>query len=202
MYRHSARAPHSLYLTCASFESLCAFLDARRLTREPWALIAPCDATLEAEDPHSVTLATRDGRRLKLRRPYWRQYLVPVDARVGEPLRAGDRITRGERSHHALLHAIGEDALVDHMLGELELFLGATVPRAYWSLVLRAMLAWHRIDDPGDTALTHGSVIAGEALEPVQRATRDRGGAPATTTPVLRGIGSIAREHRSQRATS
>jgi hypothetical protein len=187
----------SRYLTCASFESLCAFLDARRLTHEPWALIAPCDATLAAVDPHSVTLATADGRHLQLRRPS-RQPVIP---RVGDPLRAGDCISAGERSHHALLHVLGEDALVDHMLGELELFLGTTVPRAYWSLVLRAMLGWHRINNPGDTGLARGALVSRDQLEPLQRAARARHGTPATTTPILRGIRSIARERRSPRAT-
>jgi hypothetical protein len=124
--RLAAVDPPSYAKVCVSLPSLRAFLSARPFARRRRALVSPCDGTLEAIDERTVTIRSIDGRHLRLRRPR-RQHLA---VRVGDPVRGGDPITDGERSHHALLHAWDEDQLADHMLHELQCFLGTSVPRA------------------------------------------------------------------------
>jgi hypothetical protein len=84
-----------------------------------------------------VVLRSEAGRVLGLRRPSRAHVLVAV----GDKVQAGDRLTDGERNHHALLHAWGADRFSEHLLDELELLCGRSVPRVYWALVVRAMLA-------------------------------------------------------------
>jgi hypothetical protein len=196
--RLALKRPPSHGKHCTSLPLLRAFLDARRLAHPQVraALVSRCDGTVEAIDTLSVTLRTSDRHFIRLRRPS--KEILRVQ--LGDPVRAGEHLTFGERSHHALLHILGDDALADHMLQELAILLGASVPRVYWSLVLRAMLDWRRIHAPGDTGMPRNAVISLKQLDEHQRATRALGGTLATATPALRGIGSIARERRRPRA--
>ena len=148
-----------------SLVALRALLDVCSTTDWP-ATVAPCRATVEAIEPDAITLRAPDGRSLRLRCP--RRHHVAV--RIGDIVRAGEPLVDGERNHHALLHAWGEDRLADHLLDELGNLLGHAVPPVYWALVVRAMLD--------------------------QRATRERNGRLAVTAPALRGLRSIAAQRR------
>jgi hypothetical protein len=178
------------------FEALRALLDARSV--DGWmALVAPCDGVVESIEPRFVTLRTDDGRLRRLRIPIRRGSHVLVLA--GDALRAGDPITNGERSHHALLHAWGEDRFAEHLIDELVQICGLAVPRVYWALAVRAMLGHRRIHDPGDTGLPPAAVVSREQLEQHQRATGARGGAPSSSRPVLQGFGTMASQRRPRR---
>ena len=122
----------------AGLDTLRALLDAR-LVAGPEALVAPCDGVVEAIDRRSVALRASDGRLLRIRIPPERYR----EAQAGDTLRAGDAITSGERSHHALLQVWGKDRFAEHLLEELEALCG-DVPRVYWALAVRAMLERHR----------------------------------------------------------
>jgi DNA-directed RNA polymerase subunit beta' len=117
--------------------------------------------------------------------------------REGDSVRAGDALSDGARSHHRLLRVWGEERLADHMLDELaqqtSLHPGR-VAGAWWSLAVRAMLAWRRVVRPGDTGLRRNAVIARDAFERVQRETAAWGGEKARAVPVLRGFAAMARE--------
>ena len=117
-------------------ETVRAFLDARRLANEPIAVVAPRDATVIDIGPRLIVLRTTDDRVLRLRLPPRAYRLVDV----GDTVVAGEPMTAGERNHHALLHAWGEHRLGEHFMDKLSLLFGDKVPRAYWKLVLRAML--------------------------------------------------------------
>ncbi len=83
------------------------------------------------------------------------------------------------------------------MLEELELETarrGLAVPRGYWALVVRAMLAWRRVLRPGGTGLRRHQVLSLRAFAEAQRETAARGGAVATAVPILRGVAAMARE--------
>ena len=165
---------------------LIAFLEARQ-SRDVRAVVAPCDGTVVALDARVATLRARDGRLLTLRLPGCRPRLVDV----GDELCAGDAITSGERSHHALLHAWGEARLAAHMTDELEVEAarrGISVPRTYWALAVRAMLSWRRIVDPGDTGLRLNAIVSRAELARAQRRVLARQGRAATAVTALRGL--------------
>lgn len=165
---------------------LIAFLNARPGRHR--AVVAPCNGTIEALEPGAATLRARDGRVLRLRLPRPRHLAVEV----GDEVFAGEPILHGERSHHALLHAWGEARLAEHMIAELEIETtrrGLAIPRVYWALVVRAMLRWRLVQDPGDTALRTGDVVSRAELDRAQADARTRGQRTATAVPVLRSIG-------------
>lgn len=120
----------------AGIETVRALLGVRRLDRQPTALVTPCDATVIDIGQRWIVLRTEAGRVLRLRR----QPSARVEVQVGDAVEAGERLTGGERNHRALLHAWGPDRLGEHLLAELVLILGDSVPRAYLGLVVRAML--------------------------------------------------------------
>jgi hypothetical protein len=123
----------------AGSDTLRALLDARPTCDRTLALVAPCDGIVEALDttgPTMIAVRARDGRLLRLR-VHGRRH---VDVKVGDPVRAGEALTDGERSHHALLNAWGEERFAEHLLDELEQICGPAVPRVYWELAVRAML--------------------------------------------------------------
>lgn len=185
---------------CASREpindlhALRARLDGRLAPGLPIACTAPCDGVVEAIDDRTITIRAGDGRVVRLRLPR-RRFHVRVAA--GDTVRAGDPLTDGWRSHHRLLRAWGEMRLAEHMLNELDTethLRGLDVPRAHWSLMVRAMLAWRRVTRAGDTGLRRNAVLARDAFERVQQETVARGGAPAVAVTVLRGFHAMARE--------
>jgi DNA-directed RNA polymerase subunit beta' len=168
-------------------------LDARPPKAHEAAVIAPCDGRVEAYEAQRVVLRTDDERTLSVRRGRAKHLFV----REGDFVRAGDALSDGARSHHRLLRIWGADRLVEHMLDELaqqtSLHPGR-VAGAWWSLAVRAMLAWRRVVRPGDTGLRRNVVIARDAFERVQRETAARGGELARAVPVLRGFAAMARE--------
>jgi hypothetical protein len=183
----------------SGIEALRGFLDARP-ERVERATVAPCDGTVERIEPRYIFLRSRDGR---LRR-VWRgrsRGRAPVVWEGGE-VSAGDILDDGARSHHDLLVAWGEERLARHMIEELETDAAQrslAIPRAYWSLVVRSMLGWRRVLAPFDTGLRRHQVLSRDALLRVQRETEARGGTPATTAPVLRGLASSARNRVAPR---
>jgi hypothetical protein len=136
-------------------ETVRAFLDARRLDHEPTALVAPRDATVIDIGQRWVVLRTTDERVLRLRVPPRTSVIVSV----GETVVAGDALTDGERNHRALLHAWGAHRLGEHIIDELSLFVGDKVPRVYWALALRAMLASGKLSGIGALARARRSKV-------------------------------------------
>jgi hypothetical protein len=186
-----------------TFAALRSLLDARLAVPGFGALVAPCDGTVEEVDDSYVRLRATDGRRLQLRLHHGRvldalraRGDLGVLAYPGQVVCAGDRLTEGERSHHALLHAWGEDRLGDHLLDELQALLGPSLPRPYLALAVRALLAWRRVDQAGATGLTAGSIVPRAEFERANRAARARGAATATAHPALRGAAAIAHAGR------
>jgi len=118
-------------------DTLRAWLDVRPLDHEPRALVAPCDATVVELDETSIVLRAPSERVLTLPRPPRAVMLVVV----GDNVRAGDPLSDGERDHRELFDVWGAARFSGHLLEELELICGRRVPRVYWALVLRAMLA-------------------------------------------------------------
>jgi len=175
--------------TVQGLAGLRALLAARTPREHAVAAIAPCDGRIASVTRTQIVVCAYDGHPWRMRCRRSSHALVLV----GDRVRAGDALVEGWRSHHRLLRAWGETRLADHMVEELEaesMQRGMRVPRVYWSLVVRAMLDWRRIQNPGDTGLRRNQVLARGVFEQVQRRTVAQGGAPATAVTVLRGGGA------------
>ncbi len=168
-------------------------LDARPPEASYAAAVAPADGRVEAIEARRVVLRADDGRALSVRRRRWTHMIV----RPGDAVLAGDALSDGARSHHRLQRVWGDERLADHLVDELvrEASLqNVRVAEAWWSLAVRAMLAWRRVVRPGGTGLRRDAVLARDAFERVQRETAARGGEAAKAVPVLRGFTAMARE--------
>jgi len=177
----------------SGIDALRDYLNGRRADGRFAAPVAPCDGRVETIEPTRMTVRAAGGT-LHTVRKRLRGY---PSVREGDEVRAGDALDHGERDHHALLRVWGEERLTRHMLEELEIETARrslSIPRGYWVLVVRAMLAWRRVLRPGDTGLRRHRVLSRRDFERVQRETGARGGAPAVAAPVLRGVANIARQ--------
>lgn len=175
-------------------EALREFLDLRVYRPLGTATTSPLVGRVERIDKTAISLRTADGRLHRIRRRNGDHSLV---VREGEEVRAGDSLESGQRSHHRLLRAWGEERLAAHMIEELEIETarrGLPIPRTAWTLVVRSMLAWRRILQPGDTGLRRHQVVSRRVFERLQREISDRGGTPATAAPALRGLRAMALE--------
>lgn len=130
----------------AGIDTVRSWLDARPPQHR--AIVAPCDATVIDIGRRMIVLRSKADRILGLRRRAHASVLVAV----GDTVLAGDPLMNGERNHHALLHAWGADRFSEHLLDELELLRGRSVPRVYLALVVRAMLAEPRLRGIGSLA--------------------------------------------------
>lgn len=168
------------------------FLDARLDDWAGRAIVSPFDGHVEAIEPRAVVLQAEDGRRARLLRRPRTHLLVAPGGRVTR----GDHLTFGGETlqHHLRLH--GEEWLRRNWMAAIEreqASRGIAIPRVYWALLLRSMLAWRRVLVPGDTGLRRHQVLSKARYEYTQRATIERGGRAATAVTELRGLGTIAR---------
>ncbi len=157
------------------------------------AAVAPRDGVVGEVSPNAFVLRDAKGKIWKLRRRPKSQVIVGT----GDVVSAGDPLEEGQRSHHRLLHAWGPTRLATHMVDELDTEFtrrGLRVPRVYFALLVRTMLAHRRVLTPGDTGLRRHQIVHEATLERVQRATEANAGKSASFVPVFRGLAALARE--------
>ena len=157
------------------------------------AAVAPRNGVVDEVSPNAFVLRDAKGKTWKLRRRP-RSHLV---VGKGDVVAAGDALEAGQRSHHRLLRAWDPTRLATHMVDELDMEFtrrGLSVPRVYFALLVRALLAHRRVLAPGDTGLRRHQIVHEATLERVQRATAANAGNLASVVPVLRGFTALARE--------
>lgn len=178
----------------AGIEALRELLDLRVHRPLGTATTSPFDGRVERIEPTAFLLRAADGR-LRCVRRRKRDHALLV--REGAEVRAGDSLESGQRSHAQLLRAWGEERLAAHMMEELEIETARrslAIPRTSWALVVRAMLGWRRILQPGDSGLRRHRVVSRATFDRLQREIAARGGVPATAAPAIRGLRAMAAE--------
>jgi DNA-directed RNA polymerase subunit beta' len=122
-------------------------------------------------------------------------YLVQLNrhliVRDGEVVKAGDPLTDGSINPHDLLHVMGEKAVEEFILREVQevyRLQGVTINDKHIECIIRQMLRKVIVTDVGDTRLLYGQQVDKHAFNEMNNQTLAEGGKPATARPKLLGL--------------
>ncbi len=111
--------------------------------------------------------------------------------REGDYVHAGEHLTNGVVSSHDLLEALGEKALYEHIVSEVQQVYrrqGVNIADKHIEIVVSQMLRQVKIVDSGDTKFIEGDLISRVRFIEENEKILNRGGRPAIAEPVLVGI--------------
>ncbi len=163
--------------------------EARR-PKDP-AVMAEVDGTVELGE------RKRGKRTIIVRTDAEKEYehLVPQGKHLlvhrGDRVKAGDRLVDGPLIPHDILAISGEEKLQMYLLHEIQSVYrsqGVRIDDKHIELLIRQMLKKVRVDDPGDTRFLPTDVISRSEIRLRNTETAEKGGRPATFSPVLLGI--------------
>ncbi len=124
-----------------------------------------------------------------------RTYLAPLTAHVavktGDPVKAGQEMTAGQKNPHDILLIQGRDAVHDYIIEEVQKvyrFQGVSMHDKHIEIVIRQMMRKVRVDHQGDTELLPGEPVDRAIFDEANRRVLAEGGEPARATPMLLGI--------------
>ncbi len=124
-----------------------------------------------------------------------REYNIPMGKHLrvheGDRVRAGDRLSEGSIDPHDVLRIMGENAVQQYMLDEIQAVYrlqGVTINDKHVEVIVAQMLRKVRIENEGDTEYLSGDDVDKKRLRAVNERVIDEGGEPATHKPLLLGI--------------
>jgi len=124
-----------------------------------------------------------------------RDYLIPLGKHVrvheGDRVKAGDRLSEGSIDPHDILRIMGENAVQQYMLDEIQAVYrlqGVTINDKHVEVIVAQMLRKVRIENAGDTEYLSGDDVDKKRLREVNEKVISEGGEPATHKPLLLGI--------------
>jgi DNA-directed RNA polymerase subunit beta' len=124
-----------------------------------------------------------------------KEYLVPkgkyVSLREGDSVKAGDALMEGSVNPHDLLKVKGIQALAKYLVDEVQevyRLQSVRIQDKHIETIVRQMLRWMKITDPGDTKFLEDEQVDRWAFEEENAAVLARGGQHATGEPILLGI--------------
>ncbi|MGI6683335.1 MAG: DNA-directed RNA polymerase subunit beta' [Myxococcota bacterium] len=124
-----------------------------------------------------------------------KEYLVPkgkyVSLREGDTVKAGDALMEGSVNPHDLLKVKGIEALAKYLVDEVQevyRLQSVRIQDKHIETIVRQMLRWMKITDPGDTKFLEDEQVDRWAFEEENAAVLARGGQHATGEPILLGI--------------
>ena len=122
-------------------------------------------------------------------------HLVPQGKHLlvhrGDRVQAGDRLVDGALIPHDILAISGEEHLQMYLLREIQAVYRSQSVRIddkHIELLIRQMLRKVRVDDPGNTRYLPTDVVSRGEIRKRNEETIEKGGKPATFSPVLLGI--------------
>lgn len=124
-----------------------------------------------------------------------KDYQIPLGKHVrvheGDRVRAGDRLSEGSIDPHDILRIMGENAVQQYLLDEIQAVYrlqGVTINDKHVEVIVAQMLRKVRIERPGDTIYLDGDDVDKKKLREVNERVIEEGGEPATHKPLLLGI--------------
>jgi len=165
---------------------------------------AQATRALPAQDrvvaPIAGQASFRDGRLvIRGEEPEWVEYPLSPAARLlveeGATVHAGDRLTEGVPSPQDLLHILGQEAVREYLVQEVQGVYrsqGVSIHDKHIEVIVRQMLRKVQVDSPGDTELLPGELVDRVKYEEINARVLAEGGEPATAQPVLLGVTKAA----------
>ena len=155
------------------------------------AILAELDGVVsieEDDDRYRVTVASEDG---EFSKTYRIDRTVRLLVRDGDKVEAGRQLTRGSINPHDLLEAQGPDAVQAYLVDGIQRVYrsqGVSVHDKHIEVIVRQMLKYVEILEPGDSAFLEGQTVERFDVEDQNNALLDEGKTPASWKPVLLGI--------------
>ncbi len=164
------------------------------------AVLAEIDGRLELRGAHRgtrrVAIVADDGQE--------RLYAIPANRHLiysdGQRVKAGDPITDGTPSPHDILDILGEKAVMEYLLGEVQevyRLQNVSINDKHIECIIRQMLKKVVVTEVGNTRFYYGQQVDKAEFEEENRITVSKGGTPAKAKPKLLGITKAALETES-----
>ena len=164
------------------------------------AVIAELDGAVsiqEDEDRMRVTVTSDDG---EFSRSYRIDRNVRIIVRDGDRVEAGDPLTRGSINPHDLLESRGPDAVQAYLVDEIQKVYrgqGVSVHDKHIEVIVRQMLKYVEILEPGDSEYLEGQTVERFDVEVINDELLAEGKTPASWKPLLLGITKAALSTKS-----
>ncbi|MDR3012411.1 MAG: DNA-directed RNA polymerase subunit beta' [Chitinispirillales bacterium] len=163
--------------------------EARR-PRDP-AVISEIDGVVSFGDTE------RGNRKISVKDEYGeaRDYLIPQGKHLrvheGDRVKAGDRLCEGAIDPHDILRILGENAVQEYMLDEIQAVYrlqGVSINDKHVEVIVSQMLRKVKIERAGSTDFLEGDDVDRKELRRANDRVLADGGEPATFKPLLLGI--------------
>ena len=164
------------------------------------AVISDLDGVVTAEEDDErvrLTVTSEDGAFSKT---YRIDRNVRLLVREGDTVEAGDQLTRGAINPHDLLESRGPDAVQRYLVEEIQRVYrgqGVSVHDKHIEVIVRQMLKYVEILNPGDSKLLEGQIVEKFDIEEANNALLEGDREPASWKPVLLGITKASLSTRS-----
>jgi DNA-directed RNA polymerase subunit beta' len=133
-----------------------------------------------------------------------KEYKLPKDARLlvkdGDYVEAGQPLTRGAIDPHQLLEAKGPEAVERYLVDEIQKVYraqGVKLHDKHIEIVVRQMLKYVEVTDPGDSRLLEGQVLEKWDVEALNERLIAEGKVPVAWKPLLMGVTKSALSTKS-----
>lgn len=164
------------------------------------AVLAEIDGRLELRGTtrgiRRVAIIGKDGEE--------RLYAIPANRHLiysdGQFVKAGDPITDGTPSPHDILDILGEKAVMEYLLSEVQevyRLQNVSINDKHIECIIRQMLKKVVVTEVGNTRFYYGQQVDKAEFEEENRLTVSKGGTPAKAKPKLLGITKASLETES-----
>jgi len=159
----------------------------------------PKDPAIVSEIDGAVSFGDteRGNRRLIIKDEYGgeKEYLIPLGKHLrvheGDRVKAGDRLCEGAIDPHDILRILGENAVQEYMLNEIQAVYrlqGVTINDKHVEVIVSQMLRKVKIMESGGTDFLEGDDVDRKELRKANEKVLAEGGDAARFTPLLLGI--------------
>ncbi len=133
-----------------------------------------------------------------------KEYRLPKEVRLlvkdGDYVQAGEPLTRGAIDPHQLLEAKGPEAVERYLVEEIQKVYraqGVKLHDKHIEIVVRQMLKYVEVTDPGDSRLLEGQVLERWDVEALNERLLAEGKTPVAWKPLLMGVTKSALSTKS-----
>ncbi len=124
-----------------------------------------------------------------------REYVIPRNRRIQvyphDHVEAGEPITDGVVNPADILRILGEKQLAKHLVGEVQQVYkmqGVDINDKHFEVIVRQMLKWVMVEDPGESGLIQGEIVNRYKFEQMNRKLVGDGKKPALARILFLGI--------------
>ncbi|MEW6456220.1 MAG: DNA-directed RNA polymerase subunit beta' [Acidobacteriota bacterium] len=166
----------------------------------------PLAVVTEIDGRVKILGISRGSRKIKIinENQTEKEYAIPKGAHLrvqeDEKVKAGDPLNEGAINPHDILRILGEKALADYLLKEIQevyRLQGVTINDKHIEIIIRQMMRWVIVEDVGDTNFIVDERVDRFKFQEENEKVIAKGGKPAKARPILLGISKAALSNES-----